>query len=155
MRIPVWLRTELESVGKQVLSGETERKDAAGLLAGEILERDAPLLNQIAAGWARAQLRGWIKSHGRAWQLADGPGDDTQLELFTWLPPFLETSPGRFARVDTMTGEDWDAALRQAEVKAGNAQNYAGAVRRAHDRVRPLLTDDTMTTADVAEQLGG
>ena len=153
MRLPPWLESELEEVGRKVLTGETPRKDAAGILADQIAENE-PFVHAVAADFARTQLRGWIRSHGRAWQFADG-ADDTQLELFTWLPPFLETSPGRFARVDTMTGEDWDAALRQAEVKADNAQRYAKGVKRAHDRVRPLLTDDTMTTADVAEQLGG
>ncbi len=153
MKLPAWLENELEEVGRKVLSGETAHKAAAGILADQIAG-DERFTHAVAAAFARTQLRGWIRSHGHGWQLADGTGDPgAQLELFTWLPPFLETSPGRFARVDTMTGEDWDAALRQAEVKAGNAQNYAQVIRRAHDRVRPLLTDDTMTTADVAGQL--
>jgi hypothetical protein len=149
MKLPSRLQAELDQIGRQVLSGETARSDAAGILADRIAG-DETFVHLIAADFARKQLRQWVST-----QLRDsGAGPGGQLELFPWLPRFLETSPGRFSHVLVMDGEDWDAALRQAEVKADNAQNYAKGVKRAHDQVRPLLTDDTMTTADVADQLG-
>lgn len=152
MKLPRWLQDELAQIGRKVLSGETARNDAAGILADQITENDT-LARAVAADFARKQLRGWIRSHGHSIYLTTSE-DDTQLELFTYLPPFLETSPGRFARVDTMTAADWDAAVKQSEVKADNAANYAKAIRRAYDQVRPLLIDEAMTTADVAAQLG-
>lgn len=156
MKLPGWLHAELDLIGHQVLDGETKRADAAAILADAIFERDRSLARTVTAEFVRKQLRGWIRSHGGTFiPTSDDDEGGAQFELFTWLPAILETSPGRFARVGTMTGEDWDAALRQAEVKAGNAASHADGIRRAYDRVRPLLTEDAMTTADVAGQLGG
>lgn len=153
MKLPSWLESELDLIGRKVLSGETARSDAAGILADEIAE-DETFVHAVAADFARRRLRQWVSAAQRGSDAGNpGSGPGQQLELFPWLPPFLETSPGRFAHVDTMTGEDWDAAVRQAEVKADNAGTFAKGIKRAYDQVRPLLTDGTLTTADIADQL--
>lgn len=158
MRVPQWLRAELETLGSQVLGGDITRDDAARLIADQILSRDPGLARQILANFGGKQLREWVKSQLNDYYAAgEGggePGD--QLELFVGLPRLLETSPGRFAHISSMTGPDWDSALRQAEVKAGNAGDYAKSIRRAYEQVRPLLSDDdSLTTADVADRLTG
>lgn len=154
MRIPNWLQTELDSLGRKVLSGETSRDDAVALLTDEIFERDEVLVHDVTEDFSRKRLRDWVKSQLRTYYAEDveenGP---QQAELFPWLPRLLETSPGRFAHVNAMTGTDWDSALRQAEVKADNAASYAKAIKRAYDLVRPLLTEDKLTTADIADRL--
>lgn len=52
-----------------------------------------------------------------------------------------------------MTGKDWDNGLRQARTKASNAGGYLQRFQVAYDKVRPLLTDDELTTAAVWPKL--
>ncbi len=158
MRIPQWLRAEMEALGGQVLDGSITRDDAAGMIADQILSRDPKLARQILASFGGKQLREWVKAQLHDYYASgDASGEaGGQLELFAALPRLLETSPGRFAHISSMTGPDWDAALRQAEVKSNNAGEYVGKLRVAYKQVRPLLTDDdSLTTADVAGRLTG
>lgn len=158
MRIPSWLRTELDTLGRQVLGGDISRDEAAGLLSDLIADRDEKLAHEVLKVFSRRQLRDWVKSQLRGYYAAEENEAETgarQLELFPALPRLLETSPGRFAHINSMTGADWDAAMRQADVKADNAGSYAKAIRRAYEEVRPLLDDDSLTTADVAPRLAG
>jgi hypothetical protein len=155
MRIPAWLRSELETLGRQVLGGDLGRDEAAGLITDQIFGHDG-LAREVISEFSRKQLRKWLKSQLRGYYAAkelEGETGDRQLELFPHLPRLLETSPGRFAHISAMTGPDWDSALRQAEVKADNAGNYAKAILRAYEQVRPLLDDESLTTADVAGRL--
>jgi hypothetical protein len=159
MRTPIWLRSELETLGRQVLGGDISRNDAADLLANAITSRDGDLAHQVLASYGRKEIRDWVKSQLRDYYAADEQAADTgdrQLELFPHLPRLLETSPGRFSHINSMTGPDWDAALRQAEVKADNAGAYAKGIRKAYDEVRHLLDDEgKRTTLAVAPQLAG
>jgi len=159
MRNPPWLDSELESAAARIVAGDTDRETAIDAITGQIISRDAALVRSFVREGAGKKVRERIKARLITYYAAGGnagtePGD--QLELFAALPRLLETSPGRFAHISTMTGPDWDAALRQAEVKADNSGQYAKAVRRAHDQVRPLLADDdSLTTADITDKLGG
>lgn len=158
MRIPTWLATELDTLGRQVLGGDISRDEAAELIADQIAARDENLAHRVIGGFARREIRSWVKSQLRGYYAAQDGEDETggrQLELFPALPRLLETSPGRFAHINAMTGADWDAALRQAEVKADNAGAYAKGIRRAYEQVRPLLDDGPLTTEQVAPQLAG
>ncbi len=157
MRIPAWLRTEEETLGKQVLNGDLEREEAAELLHDAIFDRDENLNHDVVRGFTRKRMTRWVNSQVGGFYAEDEREEETggrQMELFAWLPRVLEISPNRFAHINSMTKPDWDAAKRQAEVKEGNASNYAKAIRRAYEQVVPLLTDEWMTTADVAEQIG-
>ena len=159
MRTPAWFRTELETLGRQVLLGDIDRGDAAGLLADQIASRDDDLAHQVLASFGRNQVREWLKSQLRDYYAAqeqEAEMGERQGELFPYLPRLLETSPGRFSHINSMTGPDWDAALRQAEVKADNAGAYAKGIRKAYEQVRPLLDDDgKRTTLQVAPQVAG
>jgi len=156
MRIPAWLRAEEETLGRQVLNGDLEREEAAELLHDAIFDRDEPLNHDVVRGFTRKRMTKWVNSQVGGFYADDEQEEETgnrQMELFSWLPRVLETSPGRFAHINSMTKRDWDAAKRQAEVKEGNASNYAKAIRRAYDQVVPLLTEEWMTTADIAGQV--
>lgn len=153
MRTPAWFRTELETLGRQVLNGDTERDEAVELITDQVFERDENLVHDVIEDFGRKELRKWVKSQLRGFYAEDVHEEETgerQPELFPWLPRLLEVSPGRFTHIHAMTGADWDAALRQAEVKADNASGFAKAVRRAYEQVRPLLAEDALTTSDVA-----
>lgn len=157
MHFPAWLRSEIETLGKQLLNGDVERGEAAELLSDAISERDAALSQDIIREFSRKRLSRWIRQQqGRTRETArlELETGCHQEELFDWLPRTLETSPGRFAHITSMTGHEWDMALRQAEVKAGNASRYYQEIKRAYDAVRPLLVADGMTTSDVIEDLG-
>jgi len=157
VRIPAWLREEEETLGKQVLNGDLEREEAAELLHDLIFERDDNVVHGTVRDLSRKRMKKWIDSQVSGFYAEAEQEERTgerQPELFPYLPRVLETSPGRFAALASMTKRDWDAAKRQAEVKEGNASSFAKAVRRAYDHVVPLLTDDWTTTADVVGQLG-
>ena len=157
VRIPAWMRTEEETLGKQVLNGDLEREEAAELLHDAIFDRDEYLNHDVVRGFTRKRMTKWINSQVGGFYTEGEREEETgyrQPELFEWLPRVLEISPNRFAHINSMTKNDWDAARRQAEVKERNASNYAKAIRRAYEQVVPLLTDDYMTTADVAGQIG-
>jgi hypothetical protein len=156
MYFPAWLRSEIETIGKQLLNGDVERGEAAELLSDTISERDAKLVQDIIREFSRKRLTRWVnqqQGRGRKAALVELNTGHRQEELFDWLPRTLETSPGRFAHLTSMTGREWDMALRQAEVKAGNSSRYYQDIKRAYDAVRPLLTSDGMTTADVVQDI--
>ena len=157
MRIPAWLRAEEETLGRQVLNGDLEREEAAELLHDAVFDRDDPLNHDVVRGFTRKRMAKWINSQVGGFYAEAELEEETgfhQAKLFGWLPRVLEISPNRFAHINSMTRHDWDAAKRQAEVKEGNASNFAKAIRRAYELVVPLLTDDQMTTAEVAGQIG-
>jgi hypothetical protein len=160
MRLPAWLRGEIDAAGIRVADGHEGHDDAITGITDQVFSRDPGLARSIVRDFIGKWLRGWAKGQLRAYYKAEAgqaggtPGE--QLELFTSLPRVLETSPGRFAHVNSMTGPDWDAALRQAEVKASNAEKHAKSIRLAHEQVRPLLDDDgALTTADVTRKIAG
>lgn len=147
MRTPTWLREQIATAGTDLRPGQSQVATVAKL-TDAALTRDPTLVRALVEQFIARKLGQWLGDHA-----APLDEDDDQPSLFPDLPRRLETSPGRFADLGVMTGLDWDAALRQAETKASNASGFAEAVRRAYDRVRPLLTEATLTTAQVAGQL--
>ncbi|MGO9298412.1 MAG: hypothetical protein ACLP52_31820 [Streptosporangiaceae bacterium] len=145
IRIPGWFAERLADVGGQVLGGELSISEGASVLA-DAIEDDPEANRAVAAAYAAKRLRPWTKTTA----VSD------QLDLFPDLPKLgvtLEVSVSRFRPVAEMTGADWDGALRQIETKEHNATGQAARVRAAYARVRPLLTDPSMTTADVVAEL--
>lgn len=146
MKTPHWFRQQIVAEGTRVNAQETSEEDAAVHLADQILAKDAPFARGIIIEFARKRLETWTASHKPTTALA---ADDGQMDLFPELPRRLEISPGRFAAQAVMTRHDWETALKQAQTKEGNASGYRERVERAHDAIVPLLTDDSMTTAEV------
>jgi hypothetical protein len=145
-RIPGWFAERLADVGAQVQSGELSIGEGADVLA-DVIGADPEAAHAVAAGYAARRLQPWTRSarHGVC-----------QPSLFPDLPRLgvvLEISVGRFRPVAEMTASDWDTALKQIETKERSASAQAGRVRAAYARVRPLLTDPRLTTADVARRI--
>lgn len=147
MRTPTWLREQIADEGSLLTPGQPHPGPVAKL-TNAVMERDDVLVRALVEQFVTRTLDRWLSDH-----TAPLDEDDEQPSLFLGLPRKLETSPGRFADLEVMTGPDWDAALRQAEVKASNAGGHLDLIRRAYDQVRPLLTVDTLTTAEVADRL--
>jgi hypothetical protein len=144
VRAPKWFKESLAEEGARILEREITDEKAAEVLAEKIL-KDQGFTRDIAKDYGRRQLAAWAKQY-RPYVSAEIGG---QMDLFPELPRRLETSPGRFADQAVMHRKDWDAALRQAQTKANNANGFADAIQQAYDKVRPLLTSDDLTTADV------
>jgi len=142
----------MEKVGKDVLAGHADREEAEGSLHDQITD-DADFADEIISDFARRELRKWIKHQLRAHYQSDGSTvtlkDEDEL-LFDYLPPHLEVGIGRMAHQSVMTGKDWDNTIAVYENRLEQAEISYKAVRRAYDEIRPLLTDETLTTADVA-----
>ena len=158
MKLPNWLDAELDRAAVRIVSGDADREGIIEEITGQVIARDALLTHGYARRGVAKEIRERIKAQLVTFYRPGDSGGEPggQLELFAALPRVLETSPGRFAHISAMTGPDWDAALRQAEVKADNSGHYAKAIRRAHEQVRPLLRDDdSLTTADIAGKLAG
>lgn len=144
MKVPDWVLAEFTQHSEQ----GTDRRIVVRQVADRLVTTDAGLVRRLADSFVRAEYDRWTRRQEAAASLLDGDGQ--LVMVFPDVPAHLEVAPGRFAHQSVMTGPDWDAALRQAETKASNANGFADTVRRAYDRVRPLLTEDTLTTAQVA-----
>jgi hypothetical protein len=149
MKTPTWFRAGLADQGPLVLQGDITEEEAADRLADLIFAKNEGLVRGIVVEFARRKVEGWTSSHQPATALVR---DDGQTDLFPGLPRKVEVSPGRFAAPAVMTGHDWDTALACAEAKEKNASGHAEKIRVVYDKVRPLLTDESLTTADVWNQ---
>lgn len=149
MKTPAWFRERLADRGPLVLQEDITEEEAAAAIADLILSKDQAFAKAIVCEFTRKKLETWISSHRPA---SPSVSTDGQMDLFPELPRKLEVSPGRFAAQAVMTRHDWETALKQAQTKEGNASGYRERVERAHDAIVPLLTDDSMTTADVWPQ---
>lgn len=140
-----WLRDQVATEGGRVRAGDTDEATAAADITAQAFLRDGAAMEIVTIAIAK-QIRSWLAKHNRA-----GTG---QMLLFDDLPPQLEIAPGRFVAQPSMTGPDWDAALKQAETKESNAAGFAAEVRAAYKAVRHLLSDDSsVKTADVQDRL--
>jgi hypothetical protein len=152
VRFPKWFATALEKIGKDVLAGHAERAEAEESLHDQITD-DEQFTDEIITEFARRELRKWIKHQLRTHYQSDGSTvtlkDEEQL-LFDFLPPHLEIGIGRLAHQSVMTGKDWDNTVAVYENRLEQAEISYKAVRRAYDEVRPLLVEESLTTADVA-----
>lgn len=149
MKTPLRFRQKIAELGGAVLDGNLSPDEARADLVGQILdEDDSRFAREIIGEFADRKLTAWVSGHQTYTGIEDEYG---QADLFPELklPRRLETSPGRSTPIAAMTGHDWDTALKCAETKVGNAAGYASKIRSAYDQVRPLLTDESLTTSDV------
>lgn len=156
MRVPQWFGTALEKIGKDVLAGHSDREEAEASLHEQITDSDENFADEIIRDWIRKQLRNWIKHQLRTHYRQEGDSLVLKEEgnlLFDYLPPYLEGGIGRMVHQNVMTGKDWDNALAFYQNRMEQAEISYKAIKRAYDEVRPLLTDESLTTADVAEQI--
>jgi hypothetical protein len=142
MKTPAWFSAQLADAGTRVRRGELSDNRAITALSRSILA-SKPLMATLAADYARRELASWLRRR-------DQPGG--QAALFPALPVELDVAPGTFRPQGSMTRHDWQMHLKIAENRRDNAIEGAKAhfasVLAAYDEVMPLLTTDTMTTAE-------
>ena len=72
--------------------------------------------------------------------------------LFPGLPAALDVAPGNFRQQGDMTRHDWTTHLAIAEARRDNAiegaKSHFALVLAAYNKVMPLLSDESMTTAE-------
>jgi hypothetical protein len=141
MNNPRWFSEKIAELGTRVLSGEISRDSAvAALMDAIIANRSAAA--ELAAGYADRELGKWLRRQG----------GDEQPALFPGLPGALDVAPGTFREQGDMTRHDWEMHLNIAQARRDNAIEGAKAhyaeVLAAYNRVMPLLTNDTITTAE-------
>ena len=156
--LPQFVRESLEVIGRRFFAGDVDTKGHAyELLADDMENRaDGRLTRDALVFLASVEFDKWVKEHATPPVIDDGaeeaplPGDaGHQGELFVWLPAVIEVSPARFVPQALMTESHWEKALRQAEVKASNGTGYYQDLKRAADKVLPLLKGTSLTTGDV------
>ena len=142
MKTPAWFSAQLADAATRVRRGELSDNRAVTALSRSILA-SRPLMAMLAADFARRELNRWLRRRGQ-------PGD--QAALFPALVAELDVAPGTFRSQGSMTRHDWHMHLKIAENRRDNAIDGAKAhfasVIAAYDEVMPLLTSDTMTTAE-------
>lgn len=142
MKTPAWFSAQLAEAGTRVRRGEISDNRAVTALSRSALA-SKPLMATLAADFARRELARWLRRRGQ-------PAD--QGALFPALPVELDVAPGTFRAQGSMTRHDWEMHLKIAENRRDNAIEGAKAhfasVLAAYDEVMPLLTSDTMTTAE-------
>jgi hypothetical protein len=139
---PQWLAEKIAELGALVLSGELGRDSAVAALM-DAITADRPLTAELAAAHASRELGKWLRKQGV---------QDAQPSLFPGLPAALDVAPGSFRGQGEMTRHDWEMHLNIAQARRDNAiegaKAHYAAVLAAYNRMRPLLTDDTITTAE-------
>jgi hypothetical protein len=142
VKVPAWLRREIDGQRRKITAGTTTRAEAVRDLRAQLRAKGDVVVEGILDGWLNKRL-------GESGRVAAVPPE--QLDLFPGLdlPQQLEVSPGRFKPVAVMTRGDWAAARLQARTKANNAAGYADALDKAWQRIERLLVDDELTTAQV------
>jgi hypothetical protein len=142
MKTPAWFSAQLADAGIRVRRGEISDNRSITALSRSILA-SKPLMAQLAADFARRELARWLRRRGQ-------PAD--QAALFPALPAELDVAPGTFRTQGSMTRHDWMMHLKIAENRRDNAiegaKTHFASVLAAYDEVMPLLTSDTMTTAE-------
>lgn len=146
MKSPVWLKEQIAVEGRRAQERVITPDEATERITKQILDKDEGLVRSIVYEYVGKKLRDWTTKYSRALYEDSAPG---QLDMFPELPRHVEVSPGRFADQAVMTARDWDNGLRQAQTKANNAGGYLQRYQEAYDKVRPLLTNDDLTTSDV------
>jgi len=142
MTNPQWLTEKTAELGAQVLGGGISQDAGAARLTGLILA-DRPVMAELAAAHASRQLGKWLRRQG---------SQDEQPALFPSLPRALDVAPGTFRGQGEMTRHDWVMHLNIAQARRDNAiegaKEHFAAVLAAYQHVMPLLTDESMTTAE-------
>lgn len=151
-------RESLEVIGRRFFAGDVDSKARAyELLADDMEARaDERIVRDALVFALSVEFDKWVKDHATPVAPPIDGGNPVpplgengyQDELFPWLSAVIEVSPARFVPQAAMTGADWDKALRQAEVKKNNGTGHYEDIKRAYDKVRPLLSGD-LTTGEV------
>lgn len=141
MNVPRVIMIEVERLGRLILAGEISYEDAIDALEPFLHKDEHRLLAQdIGRRWLRKQIKAWIASQVAT--AADDEENGQQPLPFPDLPAWLEIAPATRKHQNSMTIEDWNRAVVQADTKADNATGYAERVRRARDRAVELLQGD-------------
>lgn len=133
MKVPRSIAAEIERVARLILAGELSYEEGIDALEPFLdKEENRLFLQDVKRRFLRNQIKKWITS-----QLSTVAEDDENGQQplpFPDLPPHIEIAPGLFKHQNVMNEiRDWDAALLQAETKAGNAAGYLERIRRARD----------------------
>jgi len=141
MTNPRWFSDKLAQLGTRVLTGEISRDSAVAALMDAIIT-DRSATAELAASHASRELGRWLRRQAA----------DEQPALFPGLPQALDVAPGTFRGQGEMNRHDWEMHLKIAQARRDNAiegaKAHYAAVLAAYNRVMPLLTDDTITTAE-------
>jgi hypothetical protein len=142
LKTPAWFSARLAETGARVRASEISDNRAVTALSRSVLA-SRPLMAMLATDFARRELARWLRRRGQ-------PGE--QPARFPALPAELDVAPGTFRTQESMTRHDWQMHLKIAENRRDNAIDGAKAhfasVLAAYNEVMPLLTTDTMTTAE-------
>lgn len=155
MNLPEWLSRELAAVGAQNAERAITRQEAVTRLRDVIIQHaDRAFQLSLAADFAARQLDTWHRGHK-----GERAPAAAQSELFPGLAARMFIRPNVAKAVVLFTRHDWQTAKAVLENRTKYAIEGAQAERAAFDAayaaVVPLLTDDQMTTADVASELAG
>jgi hypothetical protein len=145
VKSPSWFSQAVARYGAEALANQITKEDAVREITATTRKLHSEHIGEVYIDHVTRELRAWMTRRA----VADAAREHDQLELFPGAPMVFELSPGRFAATAVMTRRDWDAALKQADTKARNADGHRDKVQRAHDLIVPLLTSDDLTTADV------
>lgn len=154
MRLPAPLDADLARLTAAVADRDITRQDAVTRLRDAIsAHADGELRLGIFAEFAARTLEAAL----RARRASRGTTPDGQSDLFPELPRRLYIRPGQLKSVILFTRHDWHTARAVLENRTSNAKKAAesdwAAFIAAYQQVVPLLTDDDLTTADVAPQI--
>lgn len=155
MKLPREITDEIERLGRQVVAEKLGKGQAADRLAKLALRRvHRPIVNEIVRAAMASRLQKWISAYLIGLSAAEIEALNGQMPLpYPDLPPLLEVRPGRFVRQGAATRVDLRAALVQAETKESNAAGFAAKIRRLTEAALPLMPDDSVTLADIADRL--
>lgn len=150
---PAWILDLLADKGQDLLDDKATVGDCSEEIAGKILANDHPLATEIIVEKAKSWLKQWMYEQVRH-AMEDRESGQERLEVpFRELSPYLEVAPGRLVHQNKMNGKDWDNALAIYRNRAEQADTSLSILQRIYDRIRPLLTDEVLTTADVVDML--
>jgi hypothetical protein len=156
VKLPLPFPDEIERLGKLIVAQDISSDEAADDLEEQTFRREhAPLLHGIVHRFWKAQLKTWVIKYLSSLNDQEEEALSGQAALpFPELAPKIEIAPGRFVHQNAMRRLDWKMAIVQAETKASNANGHVERIKRRAEQCFALLTNDNMTTADIADKLG-
>lgn len=159
IRKPQWLSDKLREIAHDILNDRATIIDAAEKLAGEIDAHDGAfsleVITEKCQSWIKQEMHRLVRGATKIAEDEERTGQGALMPLpFPWLPAYLEIAPGRTVHQRAMTGPDMDHARAIWQNRRDQAEISWRAFERAYELVRPLLSDDKLMVADVADQLG-
>ena len=158
IRKPQWVSDRLTEIAHDVLNDRLTVQDASEDLAGKIESQDKPLALDVISdkckSWIKQEMHRLVRVATRIIDDEERSGQGAMMPLpFPWLPAYLEIAPGRSVHQRVMTGPDWDHAKAIWQNRFDQAKISLEGFERAYELIRDLLTDETLLTADVIDQL--